>query len=213
MIFMSSLHEVGNQDERRPDDWIDDHERKLFWAIWSPRFDREVPWQGIQNAMDIAKYIHETRLATLYVDPADPERRSTIPDEQLQNLIMLTEARLVTEKSKELRDLTDEQKSDLDWFFTASEHPQLRMMIFSKGSLEKQAEFENEPGGWIRWLRTTIEESNRMSMEMTQREINRVPPEGEEGYQDKWEIKIRLKSWSHSIRPKLLNEWNERLKK
>jgi hypothetical protein len=44
-------------------------------------------------------------------------------------------------------------------------------------------------------------------------ELNRVPPEGDEGYEDKWEIKIRLTSWSHSIRPKPLNQWNEKVNK
>lgn len=117
------------------------------------------------------------------------------------------------EKLKRFRDLTDEQKSDLDWFFVATENPQLRPMIFSKGSFEKQAEFESDPERWIHWLRATIEEWNRASQELTRKEMNRVPPGGEEGYHDKWEIKIRLKSWSHSIRPKVLNEWNDKVNK
>jgi len=215
MIFMSSLRAPRSLEEegKRPADWIDDHERKLFWAIWSPRFDEEVPWQGIQHALDVAKFIHETRLKTLYVDPADPDARTRISDDHLQHLLELTAAHLGMEKAKRPRDLNEEQKADLDWFFVATEDPQLRMMIFSKGSLEKQAEFEQKPGEWVRWLRRTIEESNRLSLEMTQKEMNRVPPDGEEGYEDKWEIKIRLRSWSHSIRPKPLKEWNEGIDK
>jgi AbiV family abortive infection protein len=215
MIFMSSLRGPGQgEDERkRPVDWIEDHERKLFWALWSPRFDKKNPWQDIQKAMNLAKHIHEVRLATLYVDPADPDARTGILHEELENLIGLTEARLGMEKAKKLRELTDEQKSDIDWFFVASEDPQLRMMIFSQGSFEKQAEFKENPDQWIRWLRTTIEESNRLSMEMTQKEMNRVPPDGEEGHEDKWEVKIRLRSWSHSIKQKPLNEWNEMIDK
>lgn len=71
MIFMSSLRDPGPAGEgrKRPVDWIEDHGRKLFWAVWSPRFDKEAPWQGIQQAMTLAKHIHEARLATLYVDP------------------------------------------------------------------------------------------------------------------------------------------------
>ena len=215
MIFMSSLRDPGQGDEdrKRPVNWIEDHERKLFWAVWSPRFDNDAPWQGIQQAMNLAKHIHEARLATLYVDPADPDARTRILDAELENLIELTEARLDMEKAKKLRELTDEQKSDIDWFFFASEDPQLRMMIFSNGSFQKQAEFKEDPDRWIRWLRTTIEESNRAAVEMTRKEINRVPPEGEQGYKDKWEVKIRLKSWSHSIRPKPLKEWNEGIDK
>src|SRR6266849_836542 len=102
MIFMSSLRSPRDEEEerKRPVDWIDDHERKLFWAIWSPGCDKEVPWQGIQQAMDVAKFIHETRLETLYVAPADPGARTRISEEQLQNLLRLTEAHLGMEKAK-----------------------------------------------------------------------------------------------------------------
>ena|ERR1022692_118747 len=213
MIFMSSLREPRKEEHRPPSDWIDDHERKLFWAIWSPKLDKEAPWQGIQQVMDIARHIHETRLATLYVDPKDLDSRSRITSSELQVLLGLTEAHLGMEKAKKVRDLTDEQKSDLDWFLIATDDPQLRPMIFSKGSLEKQAEFKNEPADWVHWLRTTIEEWKRASRELTQMEMNRVPPEGDAGHEDKWEIKIRLKSWSHSIRPKPLNHWNEKVDK
>jgi hypothetical protein len=213
MIFMSSLRPPLEEEGKRPVDWIDDHERKLFWAIWSPRFDKEVPWQGIQQAMNIAKFIHETRLQTLYVDLEDPDVRTRISDMEMQSLLRLTEAHLGIEKAKKARDLNGEQKADLDWFFAATEDPQLRMMIFSEGSLEKQAEFEAEPGGWIHWLRTVIEESNRLGVEMTQKEMNRVPPDGDEANEDKWEVKIRLRSSSHSIRPKPLKEWNEKIEK
>ena len=211
MIFISSLRDSRDQDERKQlVDWIDDHERKLFWAIWSPLFDKESPWRGIQQAMEIGKHIHATRLATLYVDPKDPDARLRISGNELQILTGLTENRLELEKLKKTRELTQEEKSDLDWFLLASENPQLRPIIFSKGSMEKQAECDNrnEPTGWIHWLRAAIEESNRLSEELTRKEMNRVPPEGEEGYEDKWEITIRLKSWSHSIRPKQLKEWN-----
>lgn len=104
MIFMSSHREpVGEEHElKRPADWIDDHERKLFWAIWSPRFDKQAPWQGIQQAMNLAKQIHEARLDTLYVDPREPQRRTQIVNDQLQNLIGLTEARARDGKTQEV---------------------------------------------------------------------------------------------------------------
>jgi AbiV family abortive infection protein len=145
MISMSSLREATDEERKGPIDWIDNHQRKLFWALWSIRFDKEVPGKSIQEAMDIAKSVHETRLATLYVDPNDPDARTRITIEQLQNLIRLTEAQLELQKMKKLREPTGELKSDLDWFFAASENPQLRPIIFSQASFEKQAEFETEP--------------------------------------------------------------------
>ena len=212
MIFMSSLREVPLDTERKtPIDWIDDHERKLFWAIWSPNFDKDSPWKGIQLAIDLAKRIHENRLATLYIDPDDLDARLSITEQELGNLISATKARLEMEKLKKVRELTLDEKKELDWFFVATEDPQLRQLVFSKGSLEKQAEFEkaNNPSGWIRWLHAEIDEANRLSRELTEKEMRRGPTEGEEGRKDKWEITIRLKSWSHSIRPKQLKQWNE----
>jgi hypothetical protein len=50
-------------------------------------------------------------------------------------------------------------------------------------------------------------------VDLFEKEKARVRPEGEEGYEDKWLFKIRLKSWSHSIRPNQLSQWNERVDK
>lgn len=180
MIFMSSLRDPTEEEKKRPIDWIDNHERKLFWALWSLRFDSDEPTKGIKQALDIARIIHQTRLAAMYVELGDPDARTRIDAEQVRNLINLAEAQLELQKLKKPRDLSDELKSDMEWFFAASENPQLRAIIFSKESFEKQAEFETEPIQWLRWLKATIEEWERSSQELTRREINRVPPEGEE---------------------------------
>lgn len=210
MVFMSSLDEREASDRKRPLDWIDDHERKLFWALWSPQFDKELPWAGIQKALESAKLFHSTRLATLYVDPSDPDRPRNLSEGLLGNILQIAEARLEMEKLKKTRELTAEQKADLDWFMAATDDPQLRPIIFSKASFEKQAEFDNgqNPVGWVHWLRSEIEEANRISREITQKEMSRIPPQGEEAYEDKWEFTIRLKSWSHSIRAREFKTWN-----
>jgi hypothetical protein len=54
---------------------------------------------------------------------------------------------------------------------------------------------------------------DRVNEELREQEMNRVPPEDEEGHEDKFVLKIRLKSWSHSIRPNQVNEWNEGMDK
>jgi hypothetical protein len=55
------------------------------------------------------------------------------------------------ERQKEFRQLDDERKAELQWFFSAMDNPELRRMIFSKGSLDKQAEFGDDFGGWMKW--------------------------------------------------------------
>ena len=51
----------------------------------------------------------------------------------------------------------------MHWFFAAMDDPRLKPMIFSKGILDKQAEFGDDFGAWMKWLRDTFEESDRKS--------------------------------------------------
>jgi hypothetical protein len=164
-------------------------------------------WKTIPESMEIARTIHENRLQTLYVDPADPDRAS-ISEEQANGLISLAHACVSMERLKEFRELDDGRKAELQWFFSAMDNPELRRMIFSKGSLDKQAEFGADFGGWMKWLHQQFDEAARKSVELTNQEMRRVPAEGEAGWKDKFEIKIRLKSWSHSIRANQLKDWN-----
>jgi hypothetical protein len=43
--------------------------------------------------------------------------------------------------------------------------------------------------------------------------MRRVPISGDEGWKDKFKVKIRLKSWSHSIRQNQFAEWNKGIEK
>ena len=123
-------------------------------------------------------------------------------------LVSLADAVLNMERLKEFKELDNERKAELQWFFAALDNPDLRRMIFSKGSLDKQAEFGDDFGEWMKWLHQQFDEAARESVELTNREMRRVPPEGDAGWKDKFEIKIRLKSWSHSIRSNQLKHWN-----
>ncbi len=114
---------------------------------------------------------------------------------------------------KRYRELSDDDKADLQWFFAASSDPQIKTWIYSKASLEKQAEFANERTGWIKWLRGLVQESESAAAELAKKEMERVEPEGDDRYNDKWLFKIRLKSWSHSIRANQLTKWNEAIDK
>jgi len=214
MVFMSELRpKTGGDDERAgPIKWIDDHERKLFWAIWLPRKEHFRDWKTIPESMDIARTIHANRVASLYVNPADIAA-PPVTEKQASSLISLAEARLGMERLQSFRELDKDSKKEIQWFLDATDNPELRRIIFSKGSLDKQAEFGDDIGAWIKWLREAFEEYNRKSIELTNQEIQRVPPEGEAGYDDKFEVKIRLKSWSHSIRTKQLKAWNQGIDK
>src|ERR1035437_1163654 len=67
MVFIDAIDHkpVGSDEETRtPLKWIDDHERKLFWAIWLPGRESLRDWRTIPAAMDFARGIHEDRLET-----------------------------------------------------------------------------------------------------------------------------------------------------
>ena len=137
MVFMSAINPrpIEEGDRLGPIKWIDDHERKLFWAVWLPRRVNLRDWKTIPESIEIARTIHENRLQTLYVDPADPNRAS-ISEEQANGVISLAHACLNIERLKEFRELDDGRKAELQWFFSAMDNPELRRMIFSKGSLD-----------------------------------------------------------------------------
>lgn len=117
------------------------------------------------------------------------------------------------ERLKQFRAMDEEEQALMHWFFAAMEDQRLKPMIFSKGGLDKQAEFGDDFGAWMKWLRDAFAEADRKSMELTNLEMKRVPAQGEQGWEDKFEIKIRLKAWSHSIRQNQFREWNAGIEK
>jgi AbiV family abortive infection protein len=214
LLFQESLkvkHLRQNGEEaKRPLEWIDDHERKLFWAIWFG--DASLDWRTIGKSMEAASNLHFQRLAVLYFDPTQPNAQAEIDDAFLESCFQLAEARLGMEKAKKYRELSEQDRNDIQWFFYATNDPQLKMVVFSKASLEKQKELD---GGkeWIRWLRESVEESQRSANEIVQREMARKQPEEGDDEKDKWRLRIKLKSWSHSIRKNQLLQWNEGIAK
>jgi hypothetical protein len=178
-----------------------------------PLLDMKFDWRQIPDAIRTAGFLHDRRLQALYFDPADPNAQSEISVEEAQNAIALADSRLKIEQGKRYQDLTDEEKADLQWFFVASRDPQLRTFIFSEQSLAKQDELKKDRASWFRWLRNTVEEMQREAYEMVQPELERPKPEEDEQFADKWKLKIKVKSWSHSIRANQLNEWNNHIEK
>lgn len=214
LIFAEAVAPEADEDrESLRSKWMEDHERKLFWALWLPRFGEDTDWRTIPAHMEFAKEIHKRRKRTLYFDPERPDMQAEITEGHAARLIGLTEARLEMEKLKRYRDLDAQEKSDMQWFFIASQNPEMKPYIFSKQSLEKQNEMKDDRTGWIRWLRALFEESAQKAMEMAQLEMQRQRPEGEEKYDDKWKMRLRLRSWSHSIRPNQLTGWNKGIDK
>lgn len=218
MVAVSSLRKYpppnladDEDEERRPVDWIEDHERKLFWALWIPTFRTEkISVDQMRQFQTMARRIHEVRLATLYVSPEDLEAPRQIADEDLRALIELTTARLEMEKLKAFRDLDEATQQNVDWFFRTVDNLELRNLVLGNPSLAKLAELGGDTHQWIKWLRDSIDEMQQKNKELVDKELRRARPTNEQEKEPKWQIKVRLYSWSHSIRPKPLANWNKR---
>jgi AbiV family abortive infection protein len=192
---------------------LDDHVRKLFWALWGPSIQSErVTVEQIESLRGMARHIHETRLRGLYVDvSADgviaPEAAIAPADAEL--LVGMAAARLDLEPDHQLP--TDPNRRDLQlWFIRATEDPDRRNLIMGKRSLDRLAELRS-PSAWIHWLKQQFDEADAWSRELYERELRRVLPGRGEDQKRKWQVKVRLHTTSHSIRPKPLGAFNEGL--
>lgn len=122
----------------------------------------------------------------------------------------LVEAKIALRPSLQGVEYRQEDLELLSWFCNANEDPEKRKFIFSRQSFDQMASLG--PKEWLAWLRDEFEKSAAQAMAALEKEMTRGFTEGEEGQQEKWELKIRLFSQSHSIRPKPLNQWNEKVK-
>jgi AbiV family abortive infection protein len=193
---------------------LDDHVKKLFWALWGPTLtDRRPEQQEIESLRNLAVTIHENRLRGLYVS-ADPTDfvipREAIGAESLAPLMKLVEAHIGMTPDPKSPAYSDENLALLQWFENATDDTEKRKFIFSSASFDKMEELAN-PREWIKWLKTELETREREGMALLNKELQRVEPQDTEAGKEKWQVKVRLFSQSHSIRPKALNQWNDRV--
>jgi hypothetical protein len=147
----------------------------------------------------------------LYVDTFGEE--IVLPKDQIlkaeaENLISLTDARIQMAKCYTYEELDDERKTEISWFLKASDDEEKRKLILGRKSMEKLVEFGDVPK-WIKWLKNEFDEADKIALAQMERELKRSKPTDEDEKNNKWKVKIRLHSNSHSIRPKVLNKWNE----
>jgi AbiV family abortive infection protein len=198
-----------------PEKHTQDHVKKLFWCFFGAAFSyQSLSGKALEELSGMATAIHTNRLAGLYVEHgADGLSipRKAISAEQCDALIEMAAARLAMAESEKLRDHIAPEEFELQtWFLKTSEDTEKRRMIFSGTSMTKLAELKNAKA-WALWIRAEFEKADAEARVIAEAEIKRSRDLPEAGTKEKWKLRIRIISASHSIRPKALAKWNKNI--
>jgi len=191
----------------------EDHTKKLFWALWAPTFGKkEMSKEQIDSFVDLANKIHLIRLSGLYVntDQDAPEPSSLVSLDEAKNLISITEARIKMEEYSDIKEPDQKTKDDFIWFESAVEDIEKKKLILGKKSIDKLKEFDGDSAKWISWMREKFDTAEKESKELLQKELSMAEPPDNQKIQQKWRIRFRLKTLSHTIKNKVLSNWNKR---
>lgn len=189
------------------------HVQKLFWCFFGGHFfEEKLTVEAFDSMKGLAKHLHEKRLEGLYVGKDDDGLKipsDAIRPDECERILSLAEARLAMATAEKLREnVPEEERSLREWFLKTTDDPERRRFIFSNGSLSKLAEQKNVQA-WVRWLKGEFEKVEAENIRLAQMELERSRNIDGAGSKNKWKVRIRLYSGSHTIRPKELTEWNK----
>jgi hypothetical protein len=199
----------SSRDDSWFDRWLGDHRGKLQWAVWSP-MTRLNP-EDFSAARQFAERAHNMRLASLYVD-ADPTTTDKVTAEDARLVLSLARDRLELENA--VRGLSAQDHPEISeltqWFFDAMDDPQRVAFLLGKASAEKYEELKGDAGAWVSWARAEIARLDAEAEKLTQIELAR-PGAGPQSAKPRWRANATVFTSSHSLRPKALAKWNDRI--
>ncbi len=212
-ILVTIVHtvSVADRDKGNLSIAMDDHVKKIFWALWGGMFrDNKFTKESIEQNRELAATLHERRLYYLYTDPnnpTDPSKR--IKEGEAKRLVELTRARLELEKLTEVNNkFNEEDAKDLKWFFKATEDIDKRKYIFGNESLKKLEEFKDGKE-WMKWLMDVFQKNEEEMRKLAEQELRRQKPSETEAFQPKYKMRIRIQTPSHSVTNNAFSKWNE----
>lgn len=213
-IFMSWIKmnqkEIWGKSNQKIE--MDDHEKKLFYAIWGPSIGNELIKKTQYNDKKaMATELHQRRIATLYGVVDDiMECAAKMNDDEANAMISFVKATLNLAKVDGEVDEEGEPSNDFEWFAQYIEIPEKRDFVFGKVAQEKLIELEGDSNKWIQWLINLQEQEQQKLMELAKKEIARIPQQSDaEDIKPKWEINFKIRTPSHSIRQSILNSFNK----
>ena len=192
---------------------LDDHETKLFYAIWGPSIGNELITQTqLNDHKAMAAKFHKRRMQVLYGVVDDIiECAGKMGDEEAQGIINFAKARLDLAKTEGEVNEESEPDTDFLWLHNYLKTPEKEKFVFGKTAQDKLIEVGGDSKEWIRWMRSMHEEEQQQLSELANKEINRVLPHENEEIKPKWEISFTVKTPSHSIRAKVLSAVNKKI--
>lgn len=217
LIGVQSIAAERPDANNKWDKHIQSHVQKLFWCFLGPSFyQQELTQEALESMTKFAQELHSKRLQALYVDKASETLNipsEVISQDECERIISLAEARLGIAESEKPRTepIAEEDKATQRWFLDTSSQPDKSKVFFSKASLNKLHELKNAKK-WICWLKSEFDRTEAENLALAQAELARSENLPTKSTKDKWRIRFRIFSASHSIRPKALTEWNEKVK-
>jgi AbiV family abortive infection protein len=213
LLGVQAISETATVPPAWPKKHEQDHVKKLFWCFFGGGFfSQEITQARVEEMTGLAQRIHDTRLMGLYV--GSDEGRLSVPSEAItkeeaDQLIGLAEARIGMAEVETMRDDVPKEEIDLQaWFLAATDDPEKRKQILSKGSVAKLAELK-DARAWVRWLKDLFDKAEAEGRLEAEKELERSRNAGEEKTKDKWQLRVRIICASHSIRPKVLSTFNK----
>jgi AbiV family abortive infection protein len=210
LLSISALDEADDEEAFGPGG-LDDHVRKLFFALWGPSFGKElITKESLEMYDHLATNIHRTRLEAIYYSPGSTlsPRHAVTPDEA-NTLVSMAEARVEMARAFRLRDdLGEAEKADIKWYSRATKDPDTRRRILGRESMKKLVDL-GSASAWIHWLRSQFEAADAQALADLKSEMARTMPEGDDADKPKWRVRILLETNTHSIRPRALTWWND----
>lgn len=139
-IFMTwiKLNQVENWNKESGKIELDDHEKKIFYAIWGPSIGEEIIDKNqLEENQTTASKLHSLRLFYLYGAMEDTvESSRKISNEEAQSIYRFVKSRLdLAQIEGEVEEDMDENLNDYNkWFAEFLKIPDKENLVFGKKS-------------------------------------------------------------------------------
>ena len=189
---------------------LDDHRRKLQWAVWSPMV--RIDPSDFEAARQFTERAHAIRLSSLYVDlrvdlTELPPSELVRPEDAEQALSLACE-RLKYEL--ESGTPTGETDDLTKWFLDTMADPDQSRLLLGSRFIAQYETMKGDARAWAGWARDEILRLDRENRQILEAELARPgAPKG--SAKPRWRANAAVYTPSHSLRPKVLARWNNQV--